>query len=471
MRRNLFRSLLGLLLAGTVSAALASSHREAPGITKSPKVDATDFYAFRSYEAGREGFVTFVADYLPLQDPYGGPNFFALDPQALYDIKVDNNGDAKADLTFRFRFQIRNKDLALQVGADGAQRSVAVPLINVGPIAADDTSALNRLETYSVELVLGERTQGERLHNASTGDTTFEKPVDFIGFKSLPDYEAYAAQRMYDVTIPGCGTAGRVFVGQRDDPFVVNLGETFDLVNLNPLGPVDGAADTLCGKNVTALVLEVPIACVTRSGNPVLGAWTTAYLPTPTENGTVLRQVSRLSAPLVNEVVIGLRDKDRFNASQPRNDAQFLSYVTHPVLPELLQVLFGVTAPNQFPRNDLVQAFLTGIPGLNATATPAEMLRLNTSIAPRAAAQQSALGALGGDTAGFPNGRRPGDDVVDIELRVAMGALLPSDVAPSGQLPYTDGAAVSAADFEDAFPYLRTPNPGSPADASEAGCR
>jgi len=470
MRSHLTRFLICLLLAGGAPAVLASSHREAPGITKTPKVDATDFYAFRSYEAGRDGFVTFVADYLPLQDPYGGPNFFALDPQALYDIKVDNNGDAKADLTYRFRFQNRSKDLALQVGAEGAQRTVAVPLINVGPIAADDTSALNRIETFTVELVRGERTQGDKLRNASTGATTFEKPVDNIGFKSLPDYEAYAAQRMYDVSIPGCATAGRVFVGQRDDPFVVNLGETFDLVNLNPLGPVDGGTDTLCGKNVTALVLEVPIACVTSAGRPVLGAWTTASLRRETEDGVIWTQVSRLSAPLVNEVVIGLKDKDRFNASQPRNDAQFLTYVTHPVLPELLQALFGVTAPNLFPRTDLVQAFLTGVPGLNATATPAEMLRLNTAIAPKAAAQQSPLGVLGADTAGFPNGRRPGDDVVDIALRVMMGALLPLDVAPSGQLPYTDGAAVSAADFDDTFPYLRTPNPGSPASASEAGC-
>jgi len=469
MRLNPTRSLICLLLAGTASLALASSHREAPGITKTPKLDATDFYMFRSYEAGRDGFVTFVANYLPLQDPYGGPNFFALDAEGRYDIKVDNNGDAIEDLTFRFRFNNQTKDLALQVGADGAQRSVAVPLINVGPIGADDTSALNRIETYTVGVIRGAGLP-QPLRNASTGATIFEKPVDNIGFKSIPDYEAYAGQRMYDVTIPGCATPGRVFVGQRDDPFVVNLGETFDLVNLNPLGPVDGEADTLCGKNVTALVLEVPIACVTTSGHPVIGAWTTASLPVGA-SPVVLNQVSRLSAPLVNELVIGLKDKNKFNASQPRNDAQFLTYVTHPVLPELLQALFGVTAPNLFPRTDLVQAFLTGIPNLNATATPAEMLRLNTSIAPKAAAQQSALGVLGGDTAGFPNGRRPGDDVVDIELRVAMGKLLPLDVAPSGQLPYTDGAAVSAADFDDAFPYLRTPNPGSPSEASEAGCR
>jgi hypothetical protein len=162
-----------------------------------------------------------------------------------------------------------------------------------------------------------------------------------------------------------------------------------------------------------------------------------------------------------------LPDKDEFNASIPFNDAQFAEYVTHPTLPELIQILFpSVTAPNQFPRNDLVAAFLTGIEGLNKPAgvRPAEMMRLNTSIEPKPAAEQSNLGVLGGDLAGFPNGRRPGDDVVDIELRVAMGALLPEDVAPSGQLPYTDGAIVSATDFLNRFPYLNCPTPGSPSE-------
>ena len=171
-----------------------------------------------------------------------------------------------------------------------------------------------------------------------------------------------------------------------------------------------------------------------------------------------------MSAPLINEVIIGLPDKDKFNASQPRNDAQFATYVTNPTLPALLEILFpGVKAPNLFPRTDLVAAFLTGIDGLNkpAKVEPAEMMRLNTSIAPKAAAAQQTLGVLAGDTAGFPNGRRPGDDVVDIELRVAMGVLLPLAAAPSGQLPYTDGVALNATQFRSTFPYLNTPLPGA----------
>ena len=177
-----------------------------------------------------------------------------------------------------------------------------------------------------------------------------------------------------------------------------------------------------------------------------------------------MHQVSRLSSPLVNEIVIGLPDKDRFNASQPKDDAQFAKYVTNPSLPELIQALFpGVQAPNTFPRTDLVAAFLTGVPGLNQPSgvKPAEMMRLNTSIAPKSAAAQKSLGVLAGDTAGFPNGRRPGDDVVDIELRVAMGVLLTDAEAPSRSLPYTDGADVRATDFASKFPYLRTPLPGA----------
>jgi len=177
-----------------------------------------------------------------------------------------------------------------------------------------------------------------------------------------------------------------------------------------------------------------------------------------------MKQVSRLSGPLVNEVVIGLPDKDRFNASQPKDDAQFAKYVTNPTLPAVIQILFpGVVAPTTFPRTDLVAAFLTGVPGLNKpdNVTPAEMMRLNTSIATKPASQQKSLGVLAGDIAGFPNGRRPGDDVVDIELRVAMGVLLTDKEAPSRSLPYTDGAAVRATDFRSTFPYLRTPLPGA----------
>jgi Domain of unknown function (DUF4331) len=468
--RGLFRrialpaSLVAAAIVALPFATSASSHREAPGITKKPKVDGTDFYMFRSYEAGREGFVTLVADYLPLQDPYGGPNYFTLDPDARYEIKVDNDGDAREDITFRFRFRNQSRNIALPIGAPGKQVSVPVPVINVGPISAGDNSALNVVESYTVEIVRG--ADKRFLRNAATGEARFEKPVDNIGNKSLPDYEAYAAARTYNVRIPGCQD-GRLFAGQRKDPFVVNLGEVFDLVNVtNPLGPVDAEADDLVDKNVTSLILEVPIACLTSNRTPVIGAWTTASLPRDGSNGLdEWIQASRLGAPLVNEVVIGLKDKDRFNASEPKFDAQFASYVTNPTLPAILEILFGgagVKAPTLFPRADLVAAFLTGVPGLNANGSVAEMLRLNTSTAPKPAAAQSNLGVIGGDVAGFPNGRRPGDDVVDIELRVAMGKLLPAANAPSGQLPFTDGALVDASHFSSTFPYLRTPLPGSP---------
>jgi hypothetical protein len=235
--------------------------------------------------------------------------------------------------------------------------------------------------------------------------------------------------------------------------------------------------------NITSIALEVPRACLASASEPVIGAWTTASLrqarilnprpdlstnKKPAIGGGAWTQVSRLGAPLVNEVVIGLKDKDRFNASQPKDDAQFATYVTNPTLPQLLEVLFSgvAVAPKMFPRTDLVAAFLTGVDGLNkpANVQPAELLRLNTSIDPKACDAQSNLGVLGSDTAGFPNGRRPGDDVVDIELRVAMGALIKdSSIAPNNTAPLTDGATVNAMDFDQHFPYLRAPFGGSDA--------
>jgi hypothetical protein len=505
-RRGL--ALMGAAVLGlaTVTAApvMASSHREAPFITEMPKLDGTDLYVFRSYEPGREGYVTLIANYLPLQDAYGGPNYFSLDSTAAYDILIDNSGDAREDLTFRFRFTNMLQDIALPVGTGASQKTVAVPLITttpggVGP-GIQDRTGVNRIETFTVELIRGSRrTRGMAVTNADGGATpgVFTKPLDNVGNKSIPDYEAYARSHVYNVAIPGCSN-GRLFVGQRKEPFAVNLGEVFDLVNTNAVGPPNGELNILDDKNVTSLILEVPATCLARNGDPVVGAWTTASVPqarilnprptyrsnlgrsTAAFEGGSLVQVSRLGNPLVNEVVIGLRDKDRFNASEPRDDAQFLTYVTNPTLPELLEALFGsvgVRAPNNIPRNDLVAVFLTGIPGVTKPANltaPGEMLRLNTAIAVTASGSQNNLGVLGGDNAGFPNGRRPGDDVVDIALRAAMGVLCTLDAlatfgcvpgdAPTGGLPYTDGATVSAQDFDAAFPYLRSPLPGSPSN-------
>jgi hypothetical protein len=465
----------------------ASSHREAPFIAGQPKVDASDFYMFTSYETGRGAYVTLVADYVPLQDAYGGPNYFKLDANALYEIHIDNVGDGKEHLTFQFRFQNTLKNISLNVGG----QPVAIPLVQSGPIAAGNNANENVAETYTVEVVRGDRRKGQRaaVSNAANGATTFTKPTDFIGVKtfgSVAAYNAYAGQYVYTIQIPGCAGTGRMFVGQRKDPFVVALGQTFDLINLNPLGANNANADSLADKNVTALELEVPASCLVAN-DPVIGGWTTAslrqarVLRSDPDHGIELAdkaggawsQVSRLGMPLVNEVVIGLEDKDRFNASKPENDAQFLTYVTNPTLPALIQALFNAPAPTNFPRQDLVTAFLTGVSGLNqpANVVPAEMLRLNTAIAPVPKGSQKNLGVLAGDTAGFPNGRRPGDDVVDISLRVAMGVLctlnnpavfgcVPSD-APAGTAALTDGAYVDDSHFDAAFPYLRAPLPGA----------
>jgi hypothetical protein len=500
MKQMRQRATIGALIVGSVlaigaaPAAMASSHREAPFITRQPKVDATDFYMFRSYQAGRSDYTTLIANYVPLQDAYGGPNFFSMDPDALYEIHIDNNGDAKEDLTFQFRFKNTNKDGKFVVGG----KQVSIPLIiNGGAIDTVNPAGINVRETYTVNVVRGDRRSGTRqaVTNAADGATTFDKPVDNIGNKSIPAYDTYASKHVYDVTIPGCATPARMFVGQRKDPFVVNLGETFDLINYKaPAVEFDpnaekSAKDDLADKNVTSIELEVPTVCLlnTTTGDPVIGGWTTASMrqgrllnPFPgatigaSLEGGAWVQVSRLGMPLVNEVVIGLKDKDRFNASKPSADAQFADYVTNPTLPALIETLFGAQgakAPTKFPRGDLVATFLTGIPGVNQpkTVTPAEMLRLNTAQPPTAIGAQNRLGVIGGDSAGFPNGRRPGDDVVDIELRVVMGKLctlsiggcVPAD-APAGGIRFTDGAYLDETFFNGSFPYLKTPLPGSP---------
>jgi hypothetical protein len=479
-----------LLAAGLAPPAMASSHREAPFITRHPKVDGTDFYMFRSYQPGRAGYTTLIANYVPLQDAYGGPNFFMLDPDALYEIHIDNNGDAKEDLTFQFRFKNTNKDAQFSVGG----KQVPIPLIiNGGPIDSVNPAGINVRETYTVNVVRGDRRRGERqaIANADGSGTTFDKPIDNIGNKSIPNYPAYAAKHVYTVNIPGCATPARMFVGQRKDPFAVNLGEIFDLINIKApavefaANAERNARDDLADKNITSFEMEVPTACLT-AGDPVIGGWTTASLRQgrllnpfpgpevgPSIEGGPWTQVSRLGMPLVNEVVIGLKDKDRFNHSKPSGDAQFADYVTNPTLPALVETLFGAAgarAPTNFPRNDLVATFLTGIAGVNKpqTVTAAEMLRLNTSVAPTAPGAQKRLGVIDGDSAGFPNGRRPGDDVIDIELRVVMGKLCTLNIgcgpgdAPAGSIRFTDGAYLDETSFDPSFPYLRTPLPGSP---------
>lgn len=526
-----FRKLAtGMALAALLPAvALASSHREAPFVSKYPQSDGTDFYLFKSYEPGREDYVTMIANYIPVQSAYGGPNYFPLDSQALYEIHIDNNGDSEEDLTFQFRFEDTlpgGEALMLDVAGE----SVSSVLRNIGPITADEQPGLSHLESYTVNVVSGDRRQGNRAGatNIATGGSSFGKPFDYAGTKTFGgpgNYTTYANSFIHDIDIPGCSAPGRVFVGQRNEAFKLSLGEIFDLVNFVPIegDSAPGAGDgngfpggvtqdpkrnILARDNVTSIAIEVHQDCLTSGDEPVIGAWTTSSLrqinilnPRPTFDkpeigGGRWVQVSRLSAPLVNELVIGYDRKDRFNSAEPKDDGQFLTFVTNPALPLILDLLFrdavnatlGTSftdiAPSNFPRNDLVTAFLTGFAGLNQPAgvVPGEMLRLNTAIAPTPRGQQHPLGVAAGDVAGFPNGRRPGDDAVDIALRVVMGALCHDvplgeggagvnlglcdpDDAPVGNAPFTDGAPLSAADLNNSFPYLLTPYPGSPVGA------
>ena len=521
--------LVAMAALGAAAGALASSHREAPSITTSPKVDASDFYMFRSYEGvaangtgGRSDYVTLIANYLPLQDAYGGPNYFALDPNALYEIHVDNNGDASEDITFQFRFSNKLNDVKLPIGS----KSVAIPLVQAGAVSSLSDANLNVQETYTLAVVRGGRRAGNaQAVTKASGGGTFEKPVDYIGVKTLGNaqaYATYAGKHVHDIRIPGCPSgkdSGRVFVGQRQEGFAVNLGPIFDLVNAplatitNPANINAAAANSIQNKNVTTLALEVHKDCLASAGDPVIGAWTTASLrqgrllsATPAQRlqgnelaGGAWTQVSRLGNPLVNEVVIGLKDKDRFNASRPKDDGQFLDYVTNPTLPALLGLVLAndpaALAPTNLPRTDLATVFLTGITGVNkpATVTPSEMLRLNTSIAPVPFANQNRLGIVGSiktsgtDFAGFPNGRRPKDDVVDVALVAMLGGLCvangdndtykfnsipgvsgvtsackPSSV-PTGatSLDVHDAVDQAVVPFLPGFPYLNTPNPGS----------
>ena len=497
-----------LALALLAGGATASSHREAPFITTAPKVDATDFYMFRSYESGRGDHVTMIANYQPLQDAYDGPNYFAMDPNALYEIHIDNDGDARENISFQFRFQntLANNGAGVDLNIGG--KMVNIPLIQAGTVAEVKDANLQLGESYTVQVVRGDRRAGsaQPLSHAANGSTRFDKPVDNIGNKTIADYAAYAARHLYTVNIPGCSMPARLFVGQRQDPFAVNLGTIFDLVNA-PVGVITnpaliGAApNTIGDKNVTTLALEVHKSCLTN-GDDVIGGWTTASLrqarllngktgaghQASEKPGGAWVQVSRLGMPLVNEVVIGLKDKDRFNGSKPSGDGQFADYVTNPTLPALLEIALALpnTAPTNFPRTDLVTTFLTGIQGVNQPrqVTPSEMLRLNTAIAPVPFAQQNRLGVVGNllaggsDNAGYPNGRRPKDDVVDISLVAVMGGLCVANgdgnalalgaackpaAVPLGATAFKLHDAVDQAvvPLLPGFPYLNTPLPGS----------
>ncbi len=474
-------ALFGALLTAVLAAALvrgagpddgeASSHREAPVISEDPTADNTDVYAFVSPD--RPNTVTIVANYIPLEEPAGGPNFNQFADDVLYELKVDNNGDGREDVSYQFEFETKT-------------RNGDTFLYNTGPIDTLSDPDWNRPQMYKVTRVTKQRT-------TVLGRNLPTPPVN-IGPRSTANYGSLmqAAVRQ----LPG---GIKSFAGQSDDPFYVDLGSVFDLAGLRPFNPAhvipldaENGVDGVGGFNTHAIVLQVPITQLTQDGKlhasderkAVIGVYATASrqkVQVIDANGRRRDsgnwvQVSRLAEPLINEVVIPLRKKDRWNASDPSDDAAFASHYNSPELTRLANALYPVLddAP-ETGRGDIAAILLTGVPGLNFTgSTQADLIRLNTGIAPSApVGAGNRLGVLGGDFAGFPNGRRLEDDVTDIELRAltcgygtTVGPLIESlgfcagnaNRSPNNQLG--DGVDANDRPFHTTFPYVPEPHQG-----------
>ncbi len=455
---------LGLALAAGVAilgpaGARASSHREAPLIEADPAVDNTDVYAFVSPD--RPGYVTFVANFIPFEEPNGGPNFYPFAKDAIYNINIDNNGDAKPDAVFRWKFH------------DVDKRGGSTFLYNNDPVTSITDPNLLFRQTYTLQSSFHGEPFQTRVANAPVAPSR-------VGPASMPNYA-----KLRNQAVTKLAGGWKIFAGQADDPFFLDL-RVFDLLyggNLKETGQ-----DTLAGYNVNTLAIQVPFKDVALGGdparNPNIGIWSTAERPRVRitgKTGTSTRgwvQVSRLGNPLVNEVVVPANLKDAFNALPPVKDASIapvVARVKDPEVPKLIQGIYGIKAPAT-PRNDLVEIFLTGITkkaggpikaDLNsqlnnadvspAAFRPSEMLRLNLSIKPTA--NPNRLGVLGGDLQGFPNGRRLTDDVVDIELQALEGAAQTGKLVPA--LAAGDGVNANDRAFAKSFPYVALPNVGA----------
>jgi hypothetical protein len=464
-------SLVGLLamaLALAPQPGQASSHREAPLISEDPTADNTDLYAFRSPD--KPDTVTIIANYIPLEEPAGGPNFSNFDDNVLYEIHIDNDGDAREDITYQFRFEtrIRNKNTFLY---------------NTGPITSLDDATFNYRQFYSVTRVADGRSR-------KLGDNIPVPPAN-IGPRSTPNYEALAAAAVRELD-----DGIMVFAGPRDDPFFVDLGSVFDLGGLRPFNPAhllpldaEPGVDGVGGYNTHTIAIQVPIDQLTSDGqgpdataHPVIGIYASASrqkMRVLRSDGTVRDsgpwvQVSRLGNPLVNEVIIPLGKKDLWNASDPADDRRFIDFYRKPELAGLINLLYPpLPDVDTSGRDDLVAVLLTGVKlpdGSPFTFTgdrPADLLRLNVAIAPTSAVGEGdPLGVLAGDLAGFPNGRRLEDDVTDIELRAVAqgyGSVLAGLLGLPNKEPNNDvGDGVNANDvpFLSTFPYVGTPHPG-----------
>lgn len=428
---------LALMVGLAPAASSAASHREAPLISLDPTADITDFFMFRSYEAGQEDKIVLIMDVIPGEEPSSGPNYWNFDPSVLYTFNIDNDKDGNAnDVRFEIRFKNEfrgvNRDLGLFLSY------VALPPIT--SLDGSGSEGLGLRQTYTVTMF----NKGKK---TVLGKDLIAVPSN-VGPRTMPDYESLAAQGLYELD-----NDVRVFAGQRDDPFYIDLGAVFDTLNLRSPG-----TDMLSGFNVHTIALEVPASLLTKdkkavddTSQPVLGA----YAATSRQTTRVLReegdrdyrgnfvQVQRLANPLVNEAIIGTVDKDKWNALDPSKEKRFVEYYTNPRLVTALEAVFGADAE---PLLDLRDVLLTYTPGNYQKLS--ELLRLDISVAPVALASQNPLTVLAGDTAGWPNGRRPIDDVTDVAIRVIGGANYA-----------TAGDAVDANDLAlpEAFPFLATP--------------
>jgi hypothetical protein len=456
--RLLGAATVAVLAAGALASTsvIGSSHREAPRIMLDPAADNTDLYAFVSPDA--PGKVNLISNWIPFEDPAGGPYFGKLDPAAHYYIKIDNTGDGVEDVSYRWEFKnrFRNPNSFLY----------AVP-----PVTSISDRNLNFVQTYDLYYTLYRA--GKPISERKIGRNLPVAP-DNVGPKTIPNYAQVAAGA--SVNLRG---GRKTFVGPADDPFFIDLGAVFDGINIDKpgrpnigLGNQGGGKDDVAGFNTHSFVLQVPMEDVTRdgrvprnvkAGNAVVGVWSTTERQVPSVNGNGKmrwRQVSRLGEPLINEVVIPIGQKDKFNRTSPANDARnFGASALNPELAKILNGLFnlGVKETN---RTDIVQALLTGIPGLtqiSPRAVPADTLKINLAVPPNP--NPNRFGALAGDTQGFPNGRRLSDDITDIELRVVAGALLPADQGGK-QIPLGDGVDQNDKPFRTTFPYVALPDSG-----------
>jgi len=444
-RHGLAAAATAALAAGAiaVTGGFGSSHREAPLTSQDPTADDTDLYAYTAKDA--PGALTVVANWIPFEDPAGGPNFYRFDDRARYYVNVDNTGDGAPDVRYRFTFRTRvgNQDTFLY--ALPGVSSISDPKLNVKQFMT-----VERL-TYRDGRVRSTRTIGRNLPVAPNN----------VGPKTIPDYDGVAAQ-----AIRSLRGGGKVFAGQREDPFFVDLGTAFDGINFrNGTGASGGGKDDLAGYGVHWIVLQVPEAHVTRdrravsgpsASNAVVGIWASTerrrlqVTNSAADNRrSAWVQVSRLGNPLINEVVIPLGQKDRFNRTQPKDDLKnFGRYALNSHLAAVINQLYDLSVKED-DRTDIVQALLTGIPGvtrIGKDAVPADTLKLNLGVPP--SETENRFGVIGGDNAGFPNGRRLGDDVVDIELRVIGGFLI------GKKLPLGDGVDRNDVAFPPAFPYV-----------------